>query len=202
MPQILDAKSPQALERAVALLRAGDVIALPTDTVYGLAALAFDAAAVAKIYRVKERPADKPIPVFVSSIADLALVCGDVPPLAYSLLERYWPGALTVVLPAAPTLPGIVTNDGPTVAVRIPDQPLVARLLASLKAPLAVTSANRSGQSNTQTAAAVKAQLRDRIPLILDGGPTPSDLPSTILDFTQSPPQVLRQGAVEISGIA
>ena len=199
MTQILEARLPQSLACAAELLRRGEVIALPTDTVYGVAALAFNAEAVARIYQVKERPLDKAIPVFVPAVADLALVCRDAPPLILPLLEKYWPGALTVILPVSPDLPGIVTNFGSTVAVRIPDHPVVRQLLALVGEPLAATSANISGRPNPQTAAAVEAQLSGRIPLILDDGPTPSNLASTILDATQWPPKVLRQGALEIS---
>lgn len=199
MTEILKARSPQSLARATDLLLQGEVIALPTDTVYGVAALAFDAEAVAKIYQVKERPFDKAIPVFVPSVADLSRVCRDIPPAVLTLLEQYWPGALTVILPVSPNLPGIVTNNGPTVAVRMPDHPVVMQLLAMVGQPLAATSANISGKPNPQTAADVEAQLQGRIPLILDDGPTPSNLASTILDVTQWPPQVVRQGALELS---
>lgn len=199
MTEILKARSPQSLTRATDLLLQGEVIALPTDTVYGVAALAFDHEAVAKIYQVKERPFDKAIPVFVPSVADLSRVCGDIRPAVLPFLEQYWPGALTVILPVSPNLPGIVTNNGPTVAVRMPDHPVVMQLLAMVGQPLAATSANISGRPNPQTAAAVEAQLQGRIPLILDDGPTPSNLASTILDLTQWPPQVVRQGALELS---
>lgn len=198
MTEILKARSPQSLTRATELLFQGEVIALPTDTVYGVAALAFDAEAVAKIYQVKERSFDKAIPVFVPSVADLSQVCRDIPPAVLPLLEQYWPGALTVILPVSPNLPGIVTNNGPTVAVRMPDHPVVMQLLAMVGEPLAATSANISGRPNPQTAADVEAQLQGRIPLILDDGPTPSKLASTILDLTQWPPQVVRQGALEL----
>ena len=198
MTQILDAQTPAALTQAITLLRRGQVVAIPTDTVYGVAALALDAAAVAKIFAAKERPADKPLPVFVPSVAELTQVCRDVPPVAYSLLKQHWPGALTVVLPAAPAIPGIVTHNGPSIAVRIPDYPLVLQLLHQLQEPLAVTSANRSGGPNAQTAAEVKRQLDGRIALILDDGPSPSRVASTIVDFTQSPPKILRQGGVVI----
>ena len=183
----------------MSLLLQGEVIALPTDTVYGVAALALNAEAVAKLYRVKDRPLDKPIPVFVPSIADLPHVCQGLRPDVSSWLKAYWPGGLTAILPASPALPGIVTNNGPTVAVRIPNHALVLALLTRLKQPLAATSANLSGGPNPQTAADVLAQLKGRIPLILDAGPTPGPIPSTIVDLTQSPPKVLRQGAVQVN---
>jgi L-threonylcarbamoyladenylate synthase len=198
MTKILNAADPQALPEAIHLLQQGAVIAIPTDTVYGVAALALNATAVTELYRVKDRPFDKPIPVFVPTIAALPQVCQTIPELAYLILEQYWPGGLTVVLPASSNLPGIVTNYGQSVAVRIPNHPVVLDLLTQLDQPLAVTSANLSGQPNTQTAAAVKDQLAGRVPLILDAGPSSSDQASTILDLTQSPPQILRQGVIQL----
>lgn len=198
MTQILEARSSQALELAARLLDQGEIIALPTDTIYGVGAVAFNAQAVAKIYQIKERPSHKAIPVFVKSLAELERVCRDVPSAALPLLEEYWPGGLTVILSAAPTLPGIVTNYGPTVAVRIPDHPVVLDLLALVDQPLAVTSANVSGQPTPPTAAEIEAQLGKRLPLILDDGPSPGGVASTILDLTQAPPKILRQGAAQI----
>lgn len=196
--KLLLANEPHSLVLAAQLLRQGEVIALPTDTIYGVGALAFNAGAVAKIYDVKKRPADKAIPVFVASVDALKQVCGDISPDILLLLEEYWPGALTVILPASPALPGVVTNYGDTIAVRIPNHPVVLNLLALLKEPLAVTSANLSGQPTPTTPAEIKTQLEGRIPLILDDGPASGDVPSTILDLTQLPPKVLRQGEVQI----
>ncbi len=198
LTKLLPANDPHALVLAAQLLRQGEVVALPTDTVYGVGVLAFNAEAVAKIYNVKERPANKAIPVFVASVDDLGQVCRDVPPNVLPLLEEYWPGALTVILPASPALPGIVTNYGNTVAVRIPNHPVVLNLLALLKEPLAVTSANLSGQPTPAIPAEIKTQLEGRIPLVLDDGPAPGGVPSTILDLTRFPPKVLRQGQVQI----
>jgi len=195
----LDARHPDSLARAVALLRRGEVIALPTDTVYGVGALAFRADAVAAIYRVKNRPPHKAIPVFIAAVEELSRVCRDVPSAVYPLLRRYWPGGLTVILPAASALPPVVTHGGPTVAVRIPNHPVVLDLLARLGEPLAVTSANLSGQPTPRTAQGVQAQLAGRLSLVLDDGPSPGDTPSTILDLTQSPPKILRAGAVTLS---
>ena len=199
MPQQVKAQSPQSLQLAIEHLNRGEVIALPTDTVYGVGCLAFNAQAVAEIYRVKERPADKPIPVFVASLDALGQVCTDVPPGALPLLKKYWPGGLTAVLPAHPDLPGIVTNNGPTVAVRIPNHPAVLALLKELKQPLAVTSANLSGQPTPITAEGVAQQLQNRVPLVLDDGPSPGQTPSTIVDFTSQPPKILRQGAISLT---
>ncbi|MFQ5577807.1 MAG: L-threonylcarbamoyladenylate synthase [Anaerolineae bacterium] len=199
LTQTINARAPQSLALAAHLLRRGDVIALPTDTIYGLAAAAFNRQAVARIYRLKRRPAEKAIPVFVGSLDELGRVCGDVPPAARRLLEQYWPGGLTAILPAHPSLPGVVTHHGPTVAVRIPDHPVVRQLLALLNAPLAVTSANLSGHPTPPAAAGVKTAFNGRVPLVLDDGPSPGSLPSTIVDFTRTPPQILRRGAITVT---
>ena len=198
LTQAINARAPRALTLAAKLLRRGNIIALPTDTIYGLAAAAFNPQAVARIYRLKRRPAEKAIPVFVGSLDELGRVCGDVSPAARRLLTRYWPGGLTAILPAHPALPGVVTHYGPTVAVRIPNHPVVLQLLTLLNAPLAVTSANLSGQPTPPDAAGVKTTFNGRVPLVLDDGPSPGSLPSTIVDFTRTPPQILRRGAVTI----
>lgn len=196
MVEILPAREKKSLEIAAATLRRGEIIALPTDTIYGIAAVAFNPDAVTKIYTAKNRPPHKAIPVFVASQAELPRVCREIPPAAQPALRALLPGALTVILPAHPDLPGIVTNFGDTVAVRIPDHPVVLELLLLLGEPLAVTSANLSDQPTPPTAQEVAAQLDDRIALVLDDGPSPRREPSTILDLTQSPPKILRHGAI------
>ncbi len=202
MTDILPADAPEAIQIAADALQQGKVIGLPTDTVYGVAALALNRHAVAEIYRLKRRPAHKAIPVFVPSIAQLSQVCTGVPQNVMPLLTAFLPGALTVILPAHPSLPGIVTNFGDTVAVRIPDHPVALALLARVNAPLAVTSANISDHPTPPTAAAVAAQLGEALPLILDGGISPQNTPSTILDVTQSPPKILRHGAIPAAALA
>lgn len=202
MVDILPARERESLKIAADTLRRGDIIALPTDTIYGLAALAFDPVAVAKIYTAKNRPAHKAIPVFVASTADMPRVCREIPGTAKPALQALLPGALTVILPAHPALPGIVTNFGDTVAVRIPDHPVVLELLALVGEPLAVTSANLSNHPTPPTAAGVAQQLAGRIALVLDDGPSPRRDPSTILDLTQSPPKILRQGAISAAKLA
>lgn len=198
MTEILPARNPAALQRAVTLLQQGQVIALPTDTIYGIGAPAFNKEAVAQIYRLKQRPVHKAIPVFVPTIDSLSRVCQNIPAAVYPLLRRYWPGGLTVVLPASTALPGIVTHHEPTVAVRIPDHPVVKSLLALMGQPLAVTSANLSTQPTPTTAEGIKAQLGPDLPLVLDDGPAAGGIASTIVDFTQVPPRILRRGAVNI----
>lgn len=181
------------IDFAAQLLRQHQLVAFPTDTVYGLGTLAFDGSTAQKLYLAKERPPEKAIPILMADIGDLDQVAINVPPIAYRLMETFWPGALTLVVPKQPTVP-LEVSVTPTVAVRIPDLDL-ARALMRLTGPLAVTSANRSTGPNPRTAAEVQAQLGGRIDAILDGGTTPGGVPSTVLDCTQPIPVILREGA-------
>ena len=186
---------PDALDRALALLRTGQPIAFPTDTVYGVGAPALDGAAVRRIYAVKRRPLTMAIPLLIADHEDLARVASAVPPLAQRL-AHLWPGALTLVVPAAPQLPTELLAGGTTVAVRLPDHDWLRALIRALGAPLAATSANLHGGRDPQTAAEVVAQLGDVLPLVLDGGPTAGPIPSTIVDCTDAQPRLLRAGAL------
>ncbi len=188
-----------ALDRALGVLRAGGLVAFPTDTVYGLGALAFDGEAVRSIYSAKGRDPEKAIPILVADAAGLDLVADGVPTMARRLAKTFWPGALTLVVKKSPRLPEAVSpND--TVGVRVPDHS-VARLLLNATGPMAVTSANASGEASPATAADVLLQLNGRIPLILDGGRTPGGVPSTVVDCTQREPVVLRLGPLSIEEI-
>ena len=191
MTQILQ---PDQLSVAAQWLLERKLVAFPTDTVYGLGTLAFDGPTALKLYVAKERPPEKAIPVLIADNADLDLVATDVPPIAYQLMARFWPGALTLVVPKLPSVP-MEVSASETVAVRIPDHDLV-RALMRLTGPLAVTSANRSTGPNPRTAQEVLAQLDGRIDAILDGGATPGGIPSTVLDCTQPMPRILRAGAL------
>jgi L-threonylcarbamoyladenylate synthase len=181
------------LDLAAQLLREHQLVAFPTDTVYGLGTLAFDGSTVLKLYVAKERPPEKAIPILIADIADLNQVALDVPPIAYRLMEAFWPGALTIVVPKRPHIP-IEVSTTDTVAVRMPDLDL-ARDLMRLTGPLAVTSANRSAGPNPRTAQEVLDQLAGRIDAIVDGGQTPGGVPSTVVDCTQAAPVILREGA-------
>jgi L-threonylcarbamoyladenylate synthase len=185
--------TPDQFDLAAQLLREQHLVAFPTDTVYGLGTLAFDGATALKLYIAKERPPEKAIPILIADIADLDRIALNVPPIAYRLMEAFWPGALTIVVPKQPTVP-LEVSVAPTVAVRIPDLDL-ARALMRLTGPLAVTSANRSAGPNPRTAQEVLDQLAGRIDAILDGGTTPGGVPSTVLDCTQPAPVILREGA-------
>ncbi len=182
------------LDLAAQLLREHRLVAFPTDTVYGLGILAFDGPTVLELYRVKERPPEKAIPILIADTSDLVQITINVPPMARQLIAHFWPGALTLVLPKHPRVPLEISATG-TVAVRMPDLDLTRNLMR-LTGPLAVTSANRSSGPNSRTAQAVLDQLGGRIDAIIDGGATPGDVPSTVLDCTQSPPVILREGAL------
>ncbi len=196
---VLSATESDSLRQVAELLLAGQLVAFPTDTVYGVGAPVFQASAVGSIYVAKERPPEKAIPVLIADEADLSGIAAFVPDVARALTARFWPGGLTVVLPKRPDVPEIVSGDV-TVAVRMPDLD-VARALLRLTGPLAATSANRSGQPSPVTADDVMAQLGGRIAAVLDGGPCPGGIPSTVVDCVAVPPRVLRQGALSMDAL-
>jgi L-threonylcarbamoyladenylate synthase len=198
MTQILPAASPKAMQLARRLLREGEVVAFPTDTVYGVGGNAFERFAVRQIFALKKRPPDKAIPVFIAQIDDLNQVARHVPNQAWLLLQKFWPGALTVVLPKNPKLPDDVTAGQNSVAVRLPNHPVCLELVRRVGRPLAVTSANLSGQPTPTTAQGVAEQLGPTLPLVLDGGPSPTTTPSTIIDLSVTPPRLLRPGELSL----
>jgi L-threonylcarbamoyladenylate synthase len=192
--EILPASDPNAIRHAADVLRHNGLVAFPTDTVYGVGALVFRAGAVQRLYVVKGRSTDKAIAVLVAGNGDLPKVAQGLTPAAQSLARKFWPGPLTLVVPKHPDLP-VEVSPLPTVGVRMPDHP-VARKLLELTGPLAVTSANRSGEPNSLSAADVLEHLSGRIDLLLDGGDVPGGIPSTILDCSGATPQVLRAGPI------
>lgn len=192
----------QAVERAAALLRAGEVVAVPTETVYGLAALATHAAAVRRIFEVKNRPAGNPIIVHVASRA-LARACvTEWPPAADALTRAFWPGPLTLVLPRAPDIPDVVTAGGETVGIRWPSHPFMQALIRECGAALAAPSANISNQLSPTRPEHVLKSLGGRVPAVVDGGPCPVGVESTVLDLTVRPPRVLRPGMIHAGALA
>jgi len=197
--EVLSTQDPLALRRALEILKLGGLVAFPTDTVYGVGALAFDATAVESIYTAKDRQVEKAIPVLIGDADDLGKVSAEVPEIALKLAAHFWPGPLTLVVQKHPELPEAVSAT-PTVGVRIPDHP-VARALLNLAGPMAVTSANISGQLNPSTAQEVYAQLGGRIALILDGGKTPGGVASTVVDCIGIEPEILRVGPIPKSEI-
>jgi L-threonylcarbamoyladenylate synthase len=187
--------TPEHVKRAASIIAAGGVVAFPTETVYGLGANALDPDAVARVFEIKRRPSFDPLIVHVLDDAMMGRVCSVVPPSALTLIERYWPGPLTLVLPKASRIPGIVTSGLPTVAVRMPANAIARALLAACGVPLAAPSANPFGYLSPTRAEHVEKMLGDRVDLILDGGPCEVGVESTIVlpgDF----PALLRPGAV------
>ncbi|MDR3458905.1 MAG: L-threonylcarbamoyladenylate synthase [Verrucomicrobiae bacterium] len=191
-----------AVTRAAALLRAGEVVALPTETVYGLAANALDAAAVAKIFQVKGRPAHNPVIVHVVGLEMARSCAAEWPGMAAELAHAFWPGPLTLVLPRAKKIPDAVTAGGGTVGLRWPGHPFMQAVIRACGFPLAAPSANLSNQISPTNAQHVYSQLDGKIPLIVDGGQSQVGIESTVLDLTASPPAVLRPGMVHAGTIA
>lgn len=189
------------IARAVELLRAGQLVALPTETVYGLGADALNPAAVARLFALKGRPAEHPLIIHLPPEAPLEDWADEVPPAARALAAAYWPGPLTLILPRRPRVPRIVTGGQDTVALRVPDHPLALALLRAFGSGIAAPSANRFGHISPTTAAHVRAEFGDEIPLILDGGACRVGLESTIVDLTRGAPVVLRPGAITAQDI-
>jgi len=185
-----------AVHRAAELLRAGDLVALPTETVYGLAANAFDVKAVSRIFEIKGRPTHNPIIVHVASL-EMARECvSHWPTVAEKLARAFWPGPLTLVLPRSKQIPGLVTAGGPTVGIRWPSHPFIQAVIRECGFPLAAPSANLSNQLSPTNAAHVQKSLGRKIPLIVDGGQSQVGIESTVLDLTVTPPRVLRPGMI------
>ena len=191
-----------AVKRAADRLRAGEVVALPTETVYGLAANALDENAVAKIFQSKGRPANNPIIVHVAGVEMARRCVADWPAIAEKLAKAFWPGPLTLVLPRAKEIPDQVTAGGDTVGVRWPSHPLIQAVIRECGFPLAAPSANLSGRVSPTNAAHVRQQLGGKISLIIDGGQSQVGIESTVLDLTGSPPQILRPGMILIESLA
>jgi L-threonylcarbamoyladenylate synthase len=186
------------VRRGAEVIRAGGLVAFPTETVYGLGADAMSAAAVSRIFEAKERPRGNPLIVHLASAATLESIAAVVPPLARDAAARFWPGPLTLVLPRAATVPLITTGGLETVAVRVPAHPVARALIAASGRPIAAPSANRSGRPSPTRAEHVREDLDGRVELILDGGPTPVGVESTVLDMTTDPPMLLRPGGVTL----
>jgi len=182
--------------QAAALIRAGKLVAFPTETVYGLGANGLDGAAVAKIFAAKGRPADNPLILHIADPKDIFYIASTVSLKAQLLMEAFWPGPLTLVVPSRSIIPGEVTAGLETVAVRMPAHPVALALIKAAQRPLAAPSANRSGYPSPTAAAHVWDDLAGRVDLILDGGVTGVGLESTVLDLTEIQPTILRPGGV------
>jgi len=191
---ILPAEHPSAISQALQTLRAGGLVAFPTDTVYGLGALIRIPESITRLYTTKERSKTKAIPVLLGDVDDLSQIAVRVPTNARRLAECFWPGPLTLVVPRHPSLPDILSPTA-TIGVRMPNHPIALDLLRRA-GPLAVTSANVSGQPSESTAEGVHEQLEGRISLIIDGGHTPGGSPSTVVHCTQTALIILRPGPI------
>ncbi|GAB4555360.1 MAG: L-threonylcarbamoyladenylate synthase [Anaerolineae bacterium] len=193
---------PKALARAAELIRAGQLVAFPTETVYGLGANALSQEAVARIFEAKGRPTSDPIIVHIGDRAQLSLITPTpIDETAQVLIERFFPGPLTLVLPKANGVPANVTANLPSVGLRMPVHPVARALIHAAGVPIAAPSANTFGHTSPTNAAHVLADLGGRIPLILDGGDTPIGVESTILDLTARIPKLLRHGGVPLEAI-
>ena len=190
------------IDRAVAVLRAGGLVAIPTETVYGLAADASNPEAVAKIFSVKERPVHHPLIVHIAAAEQLDDWAATIPSAATVLADACWPGSLTLLVPRAARVLDVVTGGLETVGVRVPAHPLTLELLTEFGGGLAAPSANRFGRVSPTTAEHVRVDLGDDVDFVLDGGPCPVGVESTIVDCTVDPPQVLRPGGIPIEDIA
>jgi len=184
------------------LLAGGGILALPTETFYALAADPFQPAALKRLYAVKGRAEEKAVLLLVADAEMVPRVAREVPELARRLMARFWPGPLTLILPARGELPDLVTGGTDTVGVRQPRQPLTLRLLAALGSPLTGTSANRAGRDPLTLAADVAREFGEDVDLIMDAGPCPGGLPSTIVDVTVIPPRLVRSGAISNAELA
>lgn len=197
--RIINAK--EGLDDAVSLIKNGELVVFPTETVYGLGANAYNSAAVKKIFEAKGRPQDNPLIVHISRVEEVREIARDIPDVFYTLAERFMPGALTVVLPRSERIPDIVTAGGDTVAVRMPDNAFARELIAR-SFPLAAPSANRSKHVSPTSAKHVYDDLKGKVPLILDGGECGVGIESTVLDLTSGSPVILRPGAVTAEMLA
>jgi len=199
---VLHAGADGLTERDLALvveaLRRGEAIVYPTETFYGLGARALDAAAVDRAQAIKGRPDGKPFPVLVADLAMLDTVAARVPGIARRLIERYWPGALTVILPARDGLPAGVLGEGNTIACRISSAAIANQIVRALGEPLVATSANLSGEPSPRSAADAARQLGRRVRFIVDGGALDGQLGSTIVDGTVDPPRIVRAGDLDV----
>jgi L-threonylcarbamoyladenylate synthase len=184
------------VDKAIEILKNGGIVAFPTDTVYGLGGDVFNVRSVERIYRVKQRSRNLPLPVLLAESAQLDDIVASVPEMARYLMRRFWPGGLTLVLQKKDTLPDIITAGSSKVAVRIPDHVVPISLIRGLGAPIIGTSANVSDKPSPVTAEEVKQQIGSQVDLIIDMGKCPGGLESTVVDVTGDMPVILRRGVI------
>ena len=194
--QVMNHKDPMCASLAAKLLQEGQLVALPTETVYGLGANGLDPEAVAKIFLAKGRPQDNPLILHIAEPKQMELFCHSIPESAYRLAEAFWPGPLTMVLPAKDCVPKATTAGLSTVAVRCPDSAITREIIRQAGVPVAAPSANLSGKPSTTTAQHVLDDHNGKLPLIVDGGPCRVGVESTIVDLSENPPRLLRPGGI------
>jgi len=194
--QVLSAQSPHVAEKAAEIIKNGGLVAIPTETVYGLGADGLNPDAVARIFTAKGRPQDNPLILHIAHTKDLDKLCHHIPQSAYRLAQKFWPGPLTMVLPARDVIPKCTTAGLPTVAVRCPDNDITRKIIALSGTPIAAPSANLSGKPSTTTAQHVLHDHDGKLELIVDGGPCQVGVESTIVDLTETPPRLLRPGGI------
>ncbi|MDE0085332.1 MAG: L-threonylcarbamoyladenylate synthase [Candidatus Poribacteria bacterium] len=194
-------ESDLRIKSAVDCLKSGGIIAIPTDTVYGLGADPFNADAVQKLYTLKGRPEEKPIPLVLGTVEDVQQVAQNLPDFFFHLTDKFWPGGLTIIVESKNLLPQL-TAGGTTVGLRIPNQPLLLDILQEFGGPLAITSANLSGQPAATSPREFGKELSSKIDFIVDDGQTPGPIPSTVYDISVFPPQVRREGVISSETLA
>jgi L-threonylcarbamoyladenylate synthase len=198
--KLLNADTPGAIEEAADLLKQGHIIAFPTDTLYGVGVDPFNSAAIEQLYQVKERSAEKGIPILLADMSDLEKVAQNISLLAQSLIEQYWPGPLTLIVPRHPRLPAVISpNEG--IAVRIPDHAISRAFIRAAGGIVATSSANHSGEQPARSAADAFRAMNGQISAVLDGGSVQHGQASTVLDCMSDPPQVLREGPVTVKNL-
>lgn len=191
----------EVIAQASLLLKEGEAIAFPTETVYGLGSSAFSKQGIKALYAIKNRPKNKAIPVMISNLGMLDFLVEEIPSSAKALMENFWPGPLTIIFPAKRSLSSPLLGGGSTVAIRYPDHPVPIYLMQKLQQPLAVTSANLSGNPAPKTAPEALTDIEGRIPLLIDGGRSPLSGESTIVDCTQNKIRIVRAGALSTERI-
>ena len=195
------ASSEVDMEEAVRLLREGGVAAIPTDTLYGLAADAFNSDAIERVFAIKERPEGMALPVLLSDAGQLSMVAQEAPEPAHILAEAYWPGPLTLIVGKREGLPSRLTAGHATVAVRVPDHPVPRELARRLGRPITGTSANISGGPDPQSLDELRLQLGERVGRVVSAGPVPAGTASTIVDLSGNAPQLIREGSIPFAEI-
>jgi len=202
MTHNLSSKLENQINGAVKIVKAGGIIAFPTDTIYGLGANVYDDKAINRIYEVKQRPRHMPLPILLSDESQISIVAASVSQIAQLLIKSFWPGGLTLVLSRAASFKGSVLLGGNTVAVRIPNHIVPVTIIREAGVPLVGTSANISNKPGALTAEEVEVQLGNDVDIIVDGGKCPGGLESTVIDLTGETPEILRRGAVSEEQIA